>query len=451
MRKIFVLAMFVSVVQCFLFVFGSRQTEADDAPLPPCQDIDGDGSSGITDAIFYLTWQFFRGPAPTCPTRVPGLGTGQTTCYDQNGQVEDCVDGSCVGQDGFYANGCPSEGRFTDNGDGTVTDSCTGLVWQQEVGNDGIRMSWCESLSYCERLDLAGYEDWRLPNAKELQSTIDYERAGPAVDPIFGSTVSVLWSSTSYAVSPPSAAWYMSLHSGHLDEDQKIIEHNVRAVRGEPSQQARAGNASLPPCHDINGDGSSDMTDAIFFLMWQFFRGPAPTCPTRVPGLGTGQRTCYDQNGQVEDCVGGSCVGQDGFYANGCPSEDRFTDNGDGTVTDSCTGLVWQQEVGNGGVGMSWCDSLSYCAGLELAGHDNWRLPNVKELQSIIDYERAGFAIDPIFEWSGATASAPREYWSSTTYTDNPGSAWYVGIYGGKILNARKHRSYVVRAVRDGP
>ena len=71
-----------------------------------------------------------------------------------------------------------------------------------------------------------------------------------------------------------------------------------------------------------------------------------------------------------------------------------LTDNGDGTVTDEATGLMWQQD--DSGAGMDWEDALAYAEGLTLAGHGDWRLPNVKELQSIVDYTHSPNAIDSI-------------------------------------------------------
>lgn len=81
--------------------------------------------------------------------------------------------------------------QFTDNGDGTVTDEATGLMWQQ--ADDGTGRNWLESLEYAEGLTLAGYSDWRLPNAHELQSILDYTRSmqatgSAAIDPIFSCT-----------------------------------------------------------------------------------------------------------------------------------------------------------------------------------------------------------------------------------------------------------------------
>jgi hypothetical protein len=153
-------------------------------------------------------------------------------------------------------------------------------------------------------------------------------------------------------------------------------------------------------------------------------------------------------------CAGAACPGQDGAYATGCPPEDRFVDNGDGTVTDTCTGLMWQQDTadvdGDGHVTfesdrITWCEALAYCDNLSFAGHDDWRLPNVQELQSIVAYGRSGPAIDPVF---GTLSSC---YWSSTSVAGDPGYAWHVGFGGGSIGYGRKVVGFNVRAVRSGP
>ena len=176
---------------------------------------------------------------PLCePQTRSGLpDTGQTTCYGQDGKVIDCTSDICAGQDGFYTTGCPSEGRFVDNRDGTVTDTCTRLMWQKDTGNDGGRLSWCAALAYCENIELGGHDDWRRPNIRELQSIVDYGRYGPAIDPVFGALSLFYWSSTSHA-SVPLLAWSVLLHGGSvilemegLGSGVKSSANSVRAVR----------------------------------------------------------------------------------------------------------------------------------------------------------------------------------------------------------------------------
>jgi hypothetical protein len=230
---------------------------------------------------------------------------------------------------------------------------------------------------------------------------------------------------------------------------------------------ADGGGAAASSNGDVNGDGTIDLSDGVYILNWLFVGGPAPEpieCPP--PGGGalpaTGQKDCYgvveDQSWVVVPCEAAEIPGQDGAYQAGCPNEGRYVDNGDGTVTDTCTGLMWQKDTADvngdglvspewdGGDAVIWRDALEYCEGLSFAGHDDWRLPNVRELQSIVDYGRFDPAIDPVF---GALFGY---YWSSSTYADNPDSAWIVSFNDGYVLvDFDKGLHFHVRAVRRGP
>jgi hypothetical protein len=117
------------------------------------------------------------------------------------------------------------------------------------------------------------------------------------------------------------------------------------------------------------------------------------------------------------------------LYVRGNPAyrKNSFTDNGDGTISDQATGLMWQQA--DDGVARNWQGALAYAEGLTLAGHDDWRLPNAKELQSIVDYTRSprtthSAAIDPLFACTPITGEDGRPnfgcYWTSTTHLDGP-------------------------------
>jgi hypothetical protein len=121
-----------------------------------------------------------------------------------------------------------------------------------------------------------------------------------------------------------------------------------------------------------------------------------------------------------------------------------FTDNGDGTVSDDITGLMWQQEDDN--TTRNWFDALSYCEGLTLAGHGDWRLPNVKALESIVDDTQTSPSID-----SGYFPNTnPDFYWSSTTSAVQTTYAWSVGFTGNGATNEGfKGTTFrVVRCVR---
>lgn len=123
----------------------------------------------------------------------------------------------------------------------------------------------------------------------------------------------------------------------------------------------------------------------------------------------------------------------------------NFADNDDGTVTDTVTGLMWQQtEAGE----MTWEKAIDYCETLKLGGYDDWRLPNINELQSIVSDNKYNPSIDTIL-FPEADSSI---YWSSTTVVAGYTHAWFVDFYAGSIgyYSNDKSYSYYVRAVRGG-
>lgn len=149
-------------------------------------------------------------------------------------------------------------------------------------------------------------------------------------------------------------------------------------------------------------------------------------------------------------------TGDDGDVEKGYPDGGiRFVDNGDGTITDNATGLMWVKEPGacGGNFGsagspskMTWDNAIDECLALNYAGHNDWRLPNIKELLSIVDYGRGAPAINTIF----FPNTQSYYYWSSTTYAGNTGSAWYVYFSTGFVLVGSKGSTYYVRPVRLG-
>ncbi|MEK6589760.1 MAG: DUF1566 domain-containing protein [Nitrospinota bacterium] len=130
----------------------------------------------------------------------------------------------------FY-NADASGGSFTDNGDGTVTDKDTGLMWQKE--DDGATKTWESAITFCEGLSFGGYTDWRLPNIKELESITDDTKSSPAIDSTYfiNTNSSDYWSSTTTAESK-SNAWHVNFYSGSVSSSYKSNDYYVRCVRG---------------------------------------------------------------------------------------------------------------------------------------------------------------------------------------------------------------------------
>ena len=120
----------------------------------------------------------------------------------------------------------------------------------------------------------------------------------------------------------------------------------------------------------------------------------------------------------------------------------RFKDNGDGTVTNLNTGLMWQQQDDD--VPRTWQEAVDYSKSLSLSGHKDWRLPTIDELKTLVDIEHRP-TIDPIF-----IGTKRLSYWSSTTDAYDASYAWHVNFYYGNVGNYNKTFGYYVRCVRLG-
>ncbi len=123
----------------------------------------------------------------------------------------------------------------------------------------------------------------------------------------------------------------------------------------------------------------------------------------------------------------------------------RFTVNGNGTVSDNNTGLMWIQDPSVPGVAgaMNWSEALSTCESLTFAGFADWRLPNLNEVSSLIDYSRSAPAIDPVFLNTSSWA------WTSTPVAGVPGQSWYVSFDVGIVFYAKRGLTGYIRPVRS--
>lgn len=130
--------------------------------------------------------------------------------------------------------------RFTDNGDGTVTDNLTDLVWLKNANCDGTK-TWDNALAFanglangqCGLTDGSAAGDWWLPNWNELRSLIDasqYDPALPSGHPFTGVQSSYYWSSTTYA-DDTDIAWYVYMNYGYVSTYYKTSTYHVWPVR----------------------------------------------------------------------------------------------------------------------------------------------------------------------------------------------------------------------------
>jgi len=199
---------------------------------------------------------------------------------------------------------------------------------------------------------------------------------------------------------------------------------------------------------------------------------PASSCGSSTFPA-TGQKTSFPPPQKLTDAP----VRDDGLVrAGGALS---YQNNGDGTITDLNTGLMWEQKIRDivGGEGLhhvgrvfpwdsaaptiwDWLEGVNTEGGTGLGGHNDWRIPNVKELQSIVDYGTFNPAVDVAFNNNPgmlATCSvaecsrtASSFYWSATTFAGNPAVAWVVHFFSGNVNFDLKGNTLVVRAVRGG-
>ena len=307
------------------------------------------------------------------------VDTGQVRCYDDRTEVAFPSAGQkCFGQDAHYRGNQPA---YQDNGDGTISDLVTGLMWQADPGSKKTYQQAADGAARCRT---GGFKDWRLPSIKELYSLIQFTGTDPDVN-----------SSNSSQLRPFIDSKYFKFTYGKASDGERIID----------SQWA---TSTLYEGTVMGGQ------TAMFGV--NFADGRIKGYPV---GRGPGGR---DKQYYV-------------IYVRNNPAygQNDFVDNGDGTITDRATGLTWMKvdsgalKAGKQGDGnLNWPEALAWAEGLDYAGHDDWRLPNAKELQSLVDYARSpdttnSAAIDPIFECTPIQNEGDQPdfgcYWSGTTHT----------------------------------
>jgi len=375
------------------------------------------------------------GPADTTPPAAPAIklpNTGQAACYNDQGTVIPCAN---TGQNGDLNKGVawPAQ-RFTANVDTSIIDNLTGLAWapsgnlmpsrhsgwDSDKAQDDGSVTWQHALDYVALLNsenYLGHNDWRLPNRRELRSLASYGQLNSAAwlnsQGFTDVQAASYWSSTSWVVNA-SYAWYVNIYTGYVIDDKDKSET---------------------------------------FYVWPVRTGLAQN-EAAAPLPATGLTHCYDTLGALIPCANS---GQDAALHKGVawPSP-RFSDNGDGTVIDKLTGLVWSQNgyapgpaACSPGAAKTWQAALGYAACLNAnnyLGHSDWRLPDINELESLI---HAGQADNS--SWLNASGFSHVQsgiYWSSTTYVTDARDACLIHMNHGDLWYDDKANLYFVWPVR---
>jgi hypothetical protein len=233
-------------------------------------------------------------------------------------------------------------------------------------------------------------------------------------------------------------------------------------VLGAVLGAATGASAQDYECGDVNDNGSVTTSDALAVLRKSVGQQVSLICPAAGGISQTGQTTCFDTSGDPLSCTG---TGHDGEFQLG--STRSFTDNGDGTVTDNGTGLMWEKLSDDGSIHdkdnsylwqAAFDTKIATLNSQSFAGHDDWRLPNRFELDSLVNLGTSGPATHTNFASSctpGCTVltcscTRPDYYWSGTTYLASPIYAWTVYFNAGDTYASKKSVAYFVRAVRGG-
>lgn len=348
--------------------------------------------------------------------------TGQNSCYDVDNNVIACpAEGeSLYGQDAQYMAPAPS---YTDNNDGTITDNITHLIWQQDpdTNGDGVidandKKTYEEVLAGADALNtqaLGGCTQWRVPTIKELYSLIDFN--------------GVTGISADYMTLPDDSVLYID--TTYFEFDYGDIANGDRYI---DAQYWSSTDYVSTLMNGLQGNFGVNFVDG------------------RIKGYGAEP----DNMRYVRYVCGDS-----GYGVN------KFVDNGDETITDNPSNLMWlQNDSGAFETGytndyapagsLNWEHALAWCEGLDFSGYTDWRLPHAKELHSIVDYSRSpdatnSAAIDPVFNATrlenginnSGVANYPY-YWTSTSHLNGRlGFAVYVafgearGYLNGQLLD----------------
>lgn len=309
----------------------------------------------------------------------------------------------------------------------TVNDTLTQLQWHDYNDAAEKRVSWEEALNYCDDLSLSTYTDWRLPNVNELRSLFSFKtysrpQNGSLIEDTFKfSTTEAYWTSTTLATNTEHA-YLVHFGDGSIQTNLKTHGHSndvpvhVRCVRrGTIHNDCSAQNVSSAPASSSSQGSSSS---------------EAPQEQNTLPVLKTMQSVSQYDN-------------DDGDYQLG---KARSYTKADGVVYDEATGLTWEAMMRENPVNVE--NAFSYCDGLSLDSKTDWRVPDIRELASLVYYGAYGKspAID-INVFSDAQELANPNFWTSTESIKSDAGYWFVNFDEGYTNESLKTSKLNVRCV----
>lgn len=351
-------------------------------------------------------------PNKETPSAMTNLAveTAQQSCFSNSEIIECPTSGVYLGQDAQYEG---NSQNYTVHGNGTVTDNVTGLMWMQSPDTNGDKkiskddkLSSSDAVAYCDALELAGYSDWQLPNIKQGYSLINFQGSDP--DP-------------------------MAKDASGLTPFVDVTAFNF--AYGNPSERERIIDSQYASTSKYENDEGEKMLFGVNLA------------DGRIKGYGEdffgSPKTYFVQ------CIRGNTD----F---GTP---EYVDNGDKTITDKQSNLMWTKDDSGADFSMGidyknsldwiksndsdtsplatgaskngamdWIEALAYVQKMNeqnYLGYNDWRLPNVKELHTITDYRYSPVktgtpTIDPVFNMTTIRNENGEDdwaiYWSNTTH-----------------------------------
>ncbi len=303
------------------------------------------------------------------------VDTGQNKFFDNTKEVAKPRPGQpFYGQDAHFTR---NEPQYTDNGDGSVTDHVTGLVWQASYSV----LTYAEAIRKLKTFSLSGKSDWRLPSIQEVYSLALFSGIDAS-------------SRNMSRVSPDARPFISDVF------DFKYGANGDRPIDTQMLSSTIYQGKTMGGQKTVFGFNAAD--------------GRIKGYPIQDP------RRQTDKKFTVRYVRGNMRYGIN-----------DFNDNADGTISDNATGLMWSRA--DSGVGMNWQDALAWVEKqnrLTYLGYSDWRLPNAKEMHSIVDYTRSpqstdSPAIAPLFQVTVITDETSRKnypfFWTSTTHQGTRG------------------------------